>query len=83
MTKTNTTICPPRAEEGEFVEPRFLSRGSSAHSSFSMRAAGFLLSRAEFVHRCVRDVYRTRTGYLLVWANVILWSLYLLTEIAQ
>lgn len=46
-----------------------------------LRVAGFLLSRAEFVHRELRDLYRTPLGFLLVWMNVALWSLALLERI--
>ena len=45
------------------------------------RVAGFILSRAEFVHRELRDLYRTPLGFLLVWMNVALWSLALLERV--
>ncbi len=47
------------------------------------RVAGFLLSRAEFVHRELRDFYRTPLGFLLVWMNVALWSFSLLERIVR
>jgi hypothetical protein len=43
-----------------------------------LRVAGWLLSRAEFAHRGLRDVYRTPLGFLLVWTNVAFWSFLLL-----
>ena len=46
-----------------------------------MRVYGWVLSRAEFVHRALRDLYRTRIGFVLVWANIVLWSLYLLAGV--
>ncbi len=47
---------------------------------FWMRVYGWILSRLEFVHRALRDVYATRTGFVLVWLNVALWSLYFVTR---
>lgn len=47
------------------------------------RVAGFLLSRAEFVHRELRDFYRTPLGFLLVWYNVVIWSFSLLERIVR
>lgn len=47
------------------------------------RVAGFLLSRAEFVHRELRDFYRTPLGFLLVWSNVVIWSFSLLERIVR
>lgn len=47
---------------------------------FWLRVYGWLLSRAEFVHRALRDVYGTRIGFALVWANIILWSLDLINR---
>lgn len=34
------------------------------------RIFNWILSRAEFVHRGIRDFYRTPLGFLLVWLNV-------------
>ena len=48
-----------------------------------MRVVGWILSRAEFVHRAMRDLYRTRIGFALVWANVVLWSLNILSRAVQ
>lgn len=45
------------------------------------RALGFALSRIEFVHRELREFYQTRYGFVLVWANIILWGLYAATRI--
>ena len=46
-----------------------------------LRVAGFLLSRAEFVHREFRGFYRTWYGFGLVWLNVGLWSMVAFTRI--
>lgn len=48
-----------------------------------LRVAGFLLSRAEFVHRELRDFYRTPLGFMLVWSNVVLWTIAIMERIVR
>lgn len=48
-----------------------------------LRVAGFLLSRAEFVHRELRDFYRTPLGFMLVWSNVVLWTTAIMERIVR
>ena len=48
-----------------------------------LRVAGFLLSRAEFVHRELRDFYRTPLGFMLVWSNVVLWTIAFMERIVR
>ena len=43
------------------------------------------LARAKRLARIVgvafRQLYRTKTGYVLVWANIVLWGLYAATRV--
>lgn len=56
------------------------------------RAFNFAVSRAEWVHRrakrlarifrvALRQLYRTRFGYIVIWLNAVLWGLYAATLI--
>lgn len=44
------------------------------------RVGGFFLSRLEYVHRELRDFYRTPFGWGIIWFNVGVWTLALLVR---
>ena len=46
-----------------------------------LRIAGWILSRAEAIHRELKALYKTWYGFTLVWLNVGLWTLAAATRI--
>ena len=48
-----------------------------------LRIAGWFLSRAEFVHRELKALYRTWYGFLLVWLNIALWAMAAVMSLAD
>lgn len=67
-----STYGPRRAIDLDWEPPARASLSTSAAARFGRWA----FSRSEIVGRAFRDLYRSRGGFMLVWANVILWTIY-------